>query len=105
MVKLTHSETKTKRKKRRSSYNRLVSIGEISLRALSDMSKPIDAANRFINLALHTTEESSQSRQFLLESKQGIRKTSLLLKRLNSYARKMESEVRKISKSNKRVNR
>lgn len=58
---------------------------------------PLDAINRFINLALQSVEENSQSRQFLLESKQGVRKTSCLLKRLNNYTRKIEKEIREIS--------
>jgi hypothetical protein len=41
---------------------------------------------------LQTIEEGSQSREFLLESKEGISKTLALLKRLNNYAKKIERE-------------
>lgn len=58
---------------------------------------PIDAVNRFLNLALQSLEEGSQSRQFLIESKQGIRKTSVLLKKLNNYTKRIEKELLKIS--------
>ena len=78
-------------------YRKLVSIGEISKGIINELCSPIDATNRFINLALNSIEEGSQIRQFLLESKQGIRKTSVLLKRLNNYAKKIEKEIREIS--------
>ena len=74
-------------------YKKLVSIGEISKEIISDMSSPIDATNRFINLALHSIGENPQGRQFLIESKEGIRKTSVLLQKLNQCARKLEEEV------------
>lgn len=70
---------------------------KISTGLVDRLYNPIDAINRFINLALQTVEEDSQSRQFLLESKQGIRKTSHLLKRLNNYTRMIEKEIREIS--------
>lgn len=84
-------------KKKKNSYRRLVSIGEVTKEIISDLSSPIDSVNRFINLALHTTSDGSQSRQFLLESKEGIRKTSVLLTRLNKYAKKIEQEILEIS--------
>ena len=64
---------------------------------INHLYNPIDAVNRFINLALQNLEEDSQSRQFLIESKQGVRKTSFLLKRLNNYTEKIEKGIRKIS--------
>lgn len=78
-------------------YRRLASIGEITKGIINDLYSPIDATNRFINLALQTVDENSQGRQFLLESKNGIRKTSLLLRKLNDYAIKIEKEIREIS--------
>lgn len=70
---------------------------KVSAGLVDRLYNPIDAINRFINLALQTVEEGSQSRQFLLESKQGIRRTSNLLKRLNNYTRRIEKEIREIS--------
>lgn len=78
-------------------YKKLVSIGEMSKEVLSDISSPIDATNRFINLALQSIGENPQGRQFLIESKEGIRKTSILLQKLNQYAEKMEAEIREIA--------
>lgn len=66
---------------------------------INQLYSPIDAVNRFINLALQNLSDDSQSRQFLVESKEGIRKTSLLLKRLDSYAKEMEREIREQSKN------
>ncbi|MDP3791848.1 MAG: hypothetical protein Q8R38_07385 [Candidatus Omnitrophota bacterium] len=63
---------------------------------INEISNPIDATNRFINLALHSIGDNSQGRQFLLESKQGIKKTAMLLKRLNDYSKKIESEIREM---------
>lgn len=77
-------------------YKKLISMGKISIGLINELDSPIDSINRFINLALQTIGENSQSRQFLLESKQGIRKTSHLLKRLNNYAKKIEEEIEEI---------
>lgn len=78
-------------------YKRLVSMCRASVGIIDELFNPIDAANRFINLALQNIEEDSQSREFLLESKQGIRRTSSLLKRLDNTARRIERELRDIS--------
>ncbi len=67
---------------------------------ISEISNPIDSTNRFINLALNTVGDNSQGRQFLLESKQGIRKTAVLLKRLNDYSQKIEKEILEMAKTN-----
>ena len=83
-------------------YGRLVSIGRVSKEIIDELSSPIDAANRFINLALQSIEEDSQGRQFLLESKEGIRKTSMLLKKLNNYVDKIEAEIRNMPDARKR---
>ena len=72
--------------------NRIGSMQKI----INELYSPIDAVNRFINLALQSIGENPQGRQFLLESKEGIRKTSQLLKKLNNYAGQMEEEIRKM---------
>lgn len=81
--------------KRPAKYRKLVSMGEATKGVINELYNPIDATNRFINLALQSIGENPQGRQFLLESKEGIRKTSLLLKKLNNYTKKVESEIRK----------
>lgn len=78
-------------------YKRLASMGKVSKRIINELSNPIDATNRFINLALQSIDENSQGRQFLLESKQGLRKTAFLVKRLNNYAKRIEKEIREMS--------
>ena len=78
-------------------YRRIDYIGKRSVDIINEMYSPIDSINRFINLALDTIGENSQSRQFLLESKQGIRKASALLKRLDDYAKKLEKEFKEMS--------
>ncbi|MFH0764068.1 MAG: hypothetical protein V1927_03615 [Candidatus Omnitrophota bacterium] len=83
-----------------SRIKKLASMGEISKGIINELYNPIDAANRFINLALQSIDENSQGRQFLLESKEGMRKTSMLLNKLNEYARKMEQEIQNIAKKN-----
>lgn len=65
---------------------------------INEISSPVDSTNRFINLALNTVGDNSQGRQFLLESKQGIKKTAALLKKLNDYSLKIEKEIVEISK-------
>jgi C4-dicarboxylate-specific signal transduction histidine kinase len=74
---------------------KVASLGKVSLNIIHKLHNPVDAVNRFINLALQHTEEDSQSRQFLLESKSGMRKMSVLLKRLNHTAQKLENELQK----------
>jgi hypothetical protein len=79
-------------------YKKLSSIGEASKGILNDMSSPIDATNRFINLALQSIGENPQGRQFLIESKEGIRKTSLLLQKLSQNIRKFEEEIAEMAR-------
>lgn len=78
-------------------YKRLACMGKISMGIMHEIYGPIDAVNRFLNLTLQTVEENSQSREFLIESKVALRKTSVLLKKLNNYAKKIEKEIREIS--------
>jgi hypothetical protein len=78
-------------------HKKLTSMCKIAAQTINRLYYPIDAINRFINLALQSIEDDSQSRQFLIESKQGIRKTSSLLKKLNNCAKKLEQEIQKIS--------
>ena len=85
-------------KKRLDPYNRLASMGKVSVGIINKLYNPIDAVNRFLNLALQNIDEDSQNRQFLLESKSGLRRMSSLLKRLNSYAKKMEKEMGRVLK-------
>ena len=80
-------------------YKKVACIGRVSMEIINEISVPIDAVNRFLNLTLQTVDESSHSREFLLESKAAIRKTSVLLKRLNNYAKKLEKEIREISEN------
>ena len=80
-------------------------MGKRSLGVINDLCSPVDVTNRFINLTLQTIEENSQEREFLLESKKGIRRTSLLLKRLNRYAREIERELREIPTGSKQSER
>lgn len=86
---------------RATKYKKLATMGEISKGIINELYSPIDATNRFINLALQSIGENPQGRQFLLESKEGIRKTSLLLNKLNNYAKKMEEEIRKMPDTSK----
>lgn len=78
-------------------YRRLTSMGRASKDIINELYSPIDATNRFINLALISIGENPQGRQFLLESKQGIRRMANLLKKLNDYAAKIEKEISEIS--------
>lgn len=80
-------------------YRKLVSMGKVSAKILNELSNPLDATNRFINLALQHLAEDSQSRQFLLESKSGVRKMALLYKKLASFTKKMEKTLGKLQKN------
>ena len=83
------------------SYKEFASMGRKSVGLINKLYSPIDATNRFLNLALVNVEEESEIRQFLLESKSGLRKMSTLLKRLSNYAKRMEKEFYEISKKQK----
>ncbi len=92
-----HQETKSEEGNGR--YKKLASMGEVSRRIINRFYNPLDAMNRFLNLALANVEEDSQSRQFLLESKVGLKRMSVLLKRLDNYADKIEKEFNEVSKN------
>ena len=81
--------------------DRLASMGKASKNIISKLYSPIDAMNRFLNLALQNTDEDSQSRQFLLETKLGLRRMSLLLQKLDTYNRRIEEELHEISRKRK----
>lgn len=82
-------------------YDKLASMGKVSKEIISNLYTPIDAMNRFLNLALQNTEEESQSRQFLLETKLGLRRMALLLQKLDTYAKRIEEELYEISRKRK----
>lgn len=84
-------------------FKKLSAMGKRCKGILSEISNPIDSTNRFINLALNTVGDNSQGRQFLLESKQGVKKTAVLLKRLNDYSQKIEKEILEISKTSEQI--
>lgn len=75
-------------------YRKIASMENVSRGIINELYSPIDATNRFINLALQAIGDNSQGRQFLLESKQGIRKTAQLLKKLNDYTKEIEKELK-----------
>jgi phosphoglycerate-specific signal transduction histidine kinase len=104
MVTLNKRKNSTRTSKARaqeSQRKKLALMGEITKGIINELYSPIDATNRFINLALQSIGENPQGRQFLLESKEGIRKTSLILKKLNNYARKVEEEIRNLPDEDK----
>ena len=83
----------TNGKRQQGNYKKIASLGKVSRNIISELYSPVDATNRFINLALQTVEEGSQNRQFLLDSKSGLRQMSCLLRRLSKYAKQMEEEL------------
>ncbi len=76
---------------------KLASMGRISTDIINEIHSPIDSINRFLNLALMTVGEDAPSRTFLLESKDGVRKTTDLLKRLNDQVKRIEQEIKELS--------
>ena len=98
MITLTKSirKCKTPAPQKKNRLKRLVSMGRASKGVITELYSPIDSTNRFINLALQSIGENPQGRQFLLESKEGVRKMAAILKKLNNYAMKMEAEIRQM---------
>lgn len=94
--KTTPNNNKNNNKKEKKGYKRLATMGKVSTNLINELYYPLDAVNRFLNLALQSTDDDSQNRQFLLESKSGVRKMLTLVKRLNDYAQKMEKEMMKV---------
>lgn len=80
----------------RSHTSNLAEMCKVSADIIDQLYNPIDAINRFLNLALQSIEGNTQCRQFLLESKQGIRKTSTLLKQLNNYTKELEKGIQRM---------
>ena len=95
----THLKGKSNNKESSKGSKNLPLMCKAAIKTVNQLYNPIDAINRFINLALHSLEEGSQNRQFLIDSKRGIRKTSLLLRRLTNYTKSIEREVNKIKES------
>ena len=95
----THLKGKLNNKENSQHSKNLPLMCKAAIKTVNQLYNPIDAINRFINLALHSLEEGSQNRQFLIDSKRGIRKTSLLLRRLTNYTKRIEREVSKIKES------
>ena len=77
---------------------RFASMGKVSANIINRLDNPVDSMSRFLNLALQNIEEDSQSRQFILESKTGLRRMSTLLKKLSTYTKKMEKDFIEISR-------
>jgi hypothetical protein len=98
----TQPYSKLDKNKRKSTQTKgLPAMCKMSAEIINQLYNPIDATNRFINLALQSLDEGSQSRQFLIESKQGIRRTTQLLKRLNINTKRIEKAIRKMSRAKK----
>jgi hypothetical protein len=70
------------------------------LTLVNEIFNPIDSANRFMNLCLQNSEENSQTREFLLESKEALRSASLVLGKLNQQTQKMEKGLQEIIEKN-----
>ena len=88
-------------------HRKLISMGRITKSIISDLCDPVDAANRFINLTLQELADNSQEKEFLLESKKGIKKASELIKELSYYANEIEKglhEARSINRQGRRYN-
>ena len=88
-------------------HRKLISMGRISKSLISSLCDPVDAANRFINLTLQELTDNSQEKEFLLESKKGIKKASELIKELSYYVNEIEKglhEARSINRQTKRYN-
>jgi hypothetical protein len=95
--KQNHSQDSSAGKGGGEKLKKLLSMGEISNGIVNELYSPIDSTNRFINLALQSIGENPQGRQFLLESKEGIRKMAILLQKLKEHTEMIESEIREIS--------
>lgn len=79
-------------------YKRLESMGKISQDIINSLYSPIDAMSRLLNLALQNIEEEAQPRQFILETKLGLKRMYVLVDKLDGYAKKIEKEFNEISK-------
>lgn len=79
-------------------YKRLESMGKISQDIINSLYSPIDAMSRLLNLALQNIGEEAQPRQFILETKLGLKRMSVLVDRLDGYAKKIEKEFSEVSK-------
>ena len=89
---------KSKRPLGEKRYKRLASMGKMSQDIINSLYSPIDAMNRFLNLALQNIDEDAQPRQFLLETKLGLKRMSVLVDKLDDYSKKIEREFNEVSK-------
>ena len=96
-----HNGKLRKNKKESIRFRSVASMCKTATAIISQLYNPIDTSNRFINLALQSLEEDSQSRQFLIDSKHEIRRASILLKRLIIFTKEMEEQLQRISQDSK----
>lgn len=60
----------------------LVSLGKLASHLAHELSNPLDAIRRFINLAIDHVGQDSPARDFLLKAKQGIRRSIQVIRGL-----------------------
>src|SRR3989338_1681758 len=64
-----------------------VYVGKLASHLAHDLGNPIDATRRYVNLALSQLDENSPAREYLLKTKQGIKRTVRIIRGLLAYSR------------------
>lgn len=75
----------------------LVSVGKLSSNLAHELTNPLDAIRRFVNLALDESLEDSLTREYLLKAKRGIRRAVNVIRGLLQYSRDSVSPSLKTS--------
>lgn len=65
----------------------LVSIGKLASNLAHELNNPLDSIRRYVNLALDQVMEDSLAREYILKSKEGIRRAIQVIRGLLQYSR------------------
>ncbi|HTL48456.1 MAG TPA: ATP-binding protein [Verrucomicrobiae bacterium] len=65
----------------------LVSIGKLASNLAHELNNPLDSIRRYVNLALEQVMEDSLARQYIMKSKEGIRRAIQVIRGLLQYSR------------------
>ena len=75
----------------------LVSVGKLASNLAHELTNPLDAIRRFVNLALDESLEDSLTREYLLKAKRGIRRAVNVIRGLLQFSRDSVSASLKTS--------
>ena len=71
----------------------LVSMGKLAAHLVHELNNPLDAIRRYVNLALNQASEDSLTREYLLKTKEAVRRTLQVIQGLLQFSRESRSSA------------